>query len=347
MNNIIGIFGLYYAPLLMVLSGLIIGWLAEKIIISRLIKLSEKTAWKSDDILFRSLKNLVWPLFLIGGIYLAIHNFKDLPQRIVKAGDLTVSVSYILLVTLYFSRVFSRFIQGQAFDSQKQGTSTILTNLVRTVILSVGIMIALQSVGISIQPLLTALGITGLAVALALQSTLSNFFSGLHIIASRRLSPGDFIKVDQNIEGYISDINWRSTILQQLSNNMIIIPNSKLADAIVINTSLPEPEAVLNVSCNISYDSNLDVVESLSREIAHEVIAKVEGCIPGSEPVVRFQSFEENSIKFSIFIRVTSYPEQFIIRHELIKALHKRFKEEGIVIASVVRSSVIQEKGRE
>lgn len=343
LNHILTLFERYYAPALMVIGGLILGLLLEKILISRLIKLSTKTKWKSDDILLESMRNLVWPLFLVGGILLAIHNFKDLPVRVQRVGDATVSVAYILLITIYFSRILSRFVHIQTYDEQKQGTSTILMNLVRVITLSVGVMIALQSLGISIQPLLTALGITGLAVALALQSTLTNFFSGLHIIASKRVRPGDYIRIDQNIEGYVSDINWRSATIQQLSGNMIILPNSRLAEATVINTYLNDTECSIGIECNVSYDSDLETVESLTLELAREFIKTVDGCVRGALPVVRFQAFQENSIKFSVFIRIKNYPDQYRIRHEFIKVLHKRFREEGIVIASLVRSTVVQD----
>jgi small-conductance mechanosensitive channel len=343
LSSMISLIDQYYAPVLMVVSGFVVGLLVEKILISRLVKWAEKTKWKSDDILIKSLKNLVWPLFLIGGIYLALHHFDHLPQRVQKTGDSIVSISYILIITIYFSRILAKFVHYQTYDENKQGTSTILMNLVKTIILSVGVMIALQSVGVSIQPLLTALGITGLAVALALQSTLSNFFSGLHIIASKRLSPGDYIRIDQNVEGYISDINWRSTTIRQLSNNIVIIPNSKLADAIVVNTYLPDTATSMAVPCTISYDNDLDRVEDIVLHLAREAIRDIDGCVPDAEPVVRFQSFEDNCIKFSLYLMIYSYPEQFKIRHEFIKRLHSAFNKENITMALPAKSFIIKE----
>lgn len=334
----------YSVPLLIIVSGLVVGILAEKIVVRSLIRFSEKTNWKSDDILFKSLKNLVWPLFLVGGLYFALHNIHDLEPAVKTKGDSVISISLILLFTLYVSRILSRLVHFQTYDEEKQGTSTILTNLVRTVTVSVGIMIALQSLGISIQPLLTALGITGLAVALALQSTLSNFFSGLHIIASNRVRPGDYIRIDQDIEGYVSDINWRSTTIQQLSNNLIIIPNSKLADATVINTYLPDPNTSLGIECSVSYDSDLEKVEKVVLEVAQDAINSIDGCVPDPIPLMRFQSFGDSGIEFRVLIRINNFPDRYRIRHEFMKMLHKRFRQEKIEIPFPIRTIIMKDQ---
>jgi small-conductance mechanosensitive channel len=82
----------------------------------------------------------------------------------------------------------------------------------------------------------------GLAVALALQDTLSNLFAGLHIIASKKLLPGDYFLLDSGEEGYVQDVNWRNTFIRTLRNNMIVVPNARLASAILTNYYQPSSE---------------------------------------------------------------------------------------------------------
>ncbi|MCX6270631.1 MAG: mechanosensitive ion channel family protein [Bacteroidetes bacterium] len=330
----------YSTSLLAVIAGLVIGYLAEKLLIPVLIRFSLKTKFKHDDYLFESMKGLVWPIFLLGGITIAIHSYSDFTPQHILRGDKAVSICYILLITFFASRFLSKIINIHTYDQEKEGTSSILVNLVRTVVFSVGIMIALQNLGISIQPLLTALGITGLAVALALQSTLSNFFSGLHIIASRRLRPGDFIRIDTETEGYISDINWRSTTIRKLSGNLIIIPNSKLADAIVTNTYMPDTQTSMSVECVISHNNDLVKVEKIVLEAGKEMVSTLDGCVKSSEPSVSFQVMDERGIRFALFLKVNSYPDQFRVRHECIKRLHQRFREERIELPVPVQTGV-------
>ena len=126
-------------------------------------------------------------------------------------------------------------------------STSILVNTIELVVYLTGFLFMLQSFGISIAPLLTALGVGGLAVALALQDTLSNLFSGINILLSKQTKVGDYIKLSSGEEGIVSDMNWRSTTIQQTSNNMVVVPNQKIATSIITNYALPDAECSLVV----------------------------------------------------------------------------------------------------
>ena len=98
---------------------------------------------------------------------------------------------------------------------------------------------ALESLGVPVAPLLTTLGIGSLAVALALQDTLANFFAGLHLLADRPVRPGDYIKLHEGEEGFVETIGWRSSRLRTTKNNIVVVPNQKLSQAILTNFHLP------------------------------------------------------------------------------------------------------------
>ena len=196
----------------------------------------------------------------------------------------------------------------------------------------------LHSLGISITPILTALGVGGLAAALALQPTLANLFSGLQIIAAKQLHPGDYIKLDSGEEGYVTDIAWRNTIIRALPNNMIIVPNSKLASAIVTNYYQPEQEMAVLVQVGVSYKSDLKKVEEVTIEVGKEIMREVEGGVPDFEPFIRYHTFDDSSINFTVILRTTEYVGQYLIKHEFIKRLHKRYNKEGIVIPFPIRT---------
>jgi small-conductance mechanosensitive channel len=251
----------------------------------------------------------------------------------------TVKVGAILVFTIYLARIVTRWIAGETKED-KSVPSSIILNSTRITIIAVGFLIALQSIGISITPLLTALGVGGLAVALALQPTLSNFFSGLHILATKKVRVGDFIRLDTGIEGYVMDISWRSTLVRQLANNMVIIPNAKLAEAIVINTHLPDKDVPVMVEVGVAYDSDLDLVEKVAIETAQEILKTVEGGVKSFDPAVRFHTFGESSINFTVILRVHEYSQQFLVKHAFVKLLHKRFREKGIEIPFPIRTII-------
>jgi len=243
------------------------------------------------------------------------------------------TVAILSSVTIFFANVLGEFVVSYtAKYSETLPSTSIFRNITRLVILIIGFLIILQRIGISISPLLTALGVGGLAVALALQDTLSNLFAGIHILVSKQVRPGDFIKLETGEEGYVVDISWRNTTIRMLPNNLVVIPNSKLASSIVTNYYMPEKMLSVLVSVGVSYDSDLEKVEEIVIEVAKEVMQTVPGGIPEYEPFVRYSSFGDFSINFSVIMRAKEYTDQFLIRHEFIKRLHKRFKKEGIEI---------------
>jgi len=321
-----------------VAGGALIGWLIEQIVLSKLLHLTSRTKWKGDDLIIQSLKGVVLPLFILLAIHIGF-NYVTLNAGLLDVLHKTVKVGAILVFTIYLARIVTRWIAGETKED-KSVPSSIILNSTRITIIAVGFLIALQSIGISITPLLTALGVGGLAVALALQPTLSNFFSGLHILATKKVRVGDFIRLDTGIEGYVMDISWRSTLVRQLANNMVIIPNAKLAEAMVINTHLPDKDIPVMVEVGVAYDSDLDLVEKVAIETAREILKTVEGGVKSFDPAVRFHTFGESSINFTVILRVHEYSQQFLVKHAFVKLLHKRFREKGIEIPFPIRTII-------
>ncbi|MGO4423967.1 mechanosensitive ion channel family protein, partial [Streptomyces sp. MCAF7] len=146
-------------------------------------------------------------------------------------------------------------------------------------------------------------------------------------------------------EGYVVDINWRNTTVRQLPDNLVIIPNAKLAGAITTNYNQPEEQMSIMIQARVDYDSDLEQVERVSLDVAAEVMAEVSGGVPDHEPAVRFHTFGEAGIDFSVILRVQEFSDQFLIKHEFLKRLHQRYRTEGIEIPLPVRTVVLQQPG--
>lgn len=209
-----------------------------------------------------------------------------------------------------------------------------------------GGLVLLRSLGVSIAPLLTALGVGGLAVALALQDTLSNLFAGLQILASKKVVPGDYVQLDSGEEGYVVDINWRNTSLRHLRNNVILVPNARLASATVTNYYKPFPEMSVLVGVGVSYRSDLPHVERITTDVARQTLEEVEGGVPDFEPFIRYGGFGESSIDFNVILRVSEPTAQYLVTHEFVKRLHERFGREGIEIPFPIRTIVFKDGER-
>ena len=195
----------------------------------------------------------------------------------------------------------------------------------------IGAGILLHHLGISITPMLTALGVGGLAVALALQDTLSNLFGGFYITIAGQVRLGDYVKLNTSEEGYVTDISWRSTTLRMRSNNYIIVPNSKLAQAIVTNYNLPEKRMTVAVQVGVSYDADPDQVERVLLDVAKQAAADVPGLAADYEPTVRLSpGFGPSTLDFQLYVNIVEFEQQFAVQHELRKRILKRFREEKI-----------------
>jgi small-conductance mechanosensitive channel len=222
------------------------------------------------------------------------------------------------------------------------GSATIFVNITRIAVVAIGILVLLQTLGVSVAPLLTALGVGGLAVALALQDTLANLFAGVHILASKTVQPGDYIRLSSGEEGYVVDINWRNTGVRQLPNNLVIIPNSKLAGTIMTNYHQPEQRMTILVQVAVGYGSDLEHVERVTTEVAEKVMAEVAGGVPDHEPAIRFHTFGESSVGFSVILGALEFSDQYLIKHEFIKRLHQRYLAEAIELPFPMRSVMLR-----
>lgn len=260
------------------------------------------------------------------------------------------TVNFFLSSLLYAMIAFSmtcsiaRTVSGiidlkiQRSDETTQATS-LLTSIIKFIIYSTGTIIILQHIGISVTPFLTALGVGGMAVALGLQDTLANIFAGLHIIISKQMHIGDFIKLSSGELGQVDDINWRYTKIRSLGDNLIIVPNKTIASANLTNYNMPSELCTVVVNVGVGYESDLEKVEAICIELGRDTLMKVEGKVD-FEPFVRFYEFGDCSINLKIVLSTRTFLNQYRIKHEMIKAVTSRFRQENINIPFPIRTLI-------
>jgi len=318
----------------------VIGAVVLRRLLTRLRGKAEQPRWRGGDIVVAFLR-LVTPWCL--GVGCAWAAVLTLPLRSTYRDDLdhVLLAVIVMVVSLGSAKVAGAAVRaGATSHAGTSGSATIFVSITQVIVWTIGGLVLLDSLGVAITPLLTALGVGGLAVALALQDTLSNLFAGVHILASRKVQPGDFIQLDNGMQGYVVDTNWRSTIIRQLPNNLLVVPNSTVASAIVTNYHLPEHEISVSVACSVSYESDLEHVERVTIEVGQEVMQEVKGAIPEYEPTVRYNTFGDSCISFNVGLRATDISAQALIIHEFIKRLHSRYQKEGISNSSPAETIV-------
>jgi small-conductance mechanosensitive channel len=201
--------------------------------------------------------------------------------------------------------------------------------------LGVDAVLVSDALGISLAPALTALGVGSLAVALALQDTLSNFFSGVYMIVDKPIRPGDFIRVDPSYEGYVESIGWRSTHLRTLANNRVVIPNATLSKAVITNFTLPTPQVASSVRVDVALDADVDKVEDALADEARRAL-DIPGIAEAPAPSVALSpGFVDGGLAFTVSFHARSFGEQWAVQHTLRKRVASRLKREGIPLSSV------------
>lgn len=314
------------------LASLILGYLARVLFIRRIAGMLARTDTDIDDLLLKSVRGHVPFWFLLGGLVLAARIAPVAPHL----GDFAVSAAAVFLVislsiaAASFSTALLRRRGARA--GRAVAATSLSVNVVRASVLALGGLLALSNLGISITPLLTALGVGSLAVALALQPTLTNFIAGVHISVARPIRVGDFVQLETGTQGYVEDIGWRATRIRELPNNIIIVPNARVAEMILTNFAMPEPEQATLIQVGVAYGSDMRKVEQVTCQVARETLRSVPGGVPNFDPFIRYHTFGDSSINFTVILRVKEFTDRYLVTHEFMKRLKARYDEDGIEI---------------
>jgi small-conductance mechanosensitive channel len=292
---------------------------------------SERTASPIDDIVVRALRrpSVLWCLAI--GLHLGL-SLSDIPDKYLIYLVRTIRVLVTFSITMAASTIAGKIVRQSVQRSDLPLPTTGLAyGVIKGTILAIGFVIILSQMGIAIAPLLTALGVGGLAVALALQDTLANLFAGIHILVEKSVRVGDALRLESGQEGSVLDITWRTTRIRTLQNNIVVIPNNKLSQSVVTNYSLPEPRLTLQVPVGVDHASDPRQVERVLLAIAVQAAREIPGLLADPAPGVRFvPGFGPSSLDFTLNCQVAAYADQVAVQSELRFRIVERFRAEGI-----------------
>jgi small-conductance mechanosensitive channel len=329
---------IWIEPLATIALGLVLGSIFKKFLVSRLKSLSLKNDWESDDVIINAIDSVIVFWFFLAFSTIAIGNAnlpgpEDLYQKIISA-FLIISISFTS------SKIVLGLLDVWSKTNKSLPSTGIFKGLTNFAIFSLGILFILQSFGISITPLITALGVGGLAVSLALKDTLSDLFGGINILLSKTMQEGDYVQLDNGYQGYVENVGWRYTTIRERANNIISIPNSVLSGSISKNFSSMDSAFRVPIQIGVSYDSDLDHVEKVALEVANDLYENLDCISKSYKPVIRFREFADSSINFFIYFQGKNFGDHNTILNSYIKKLHKRFRQEKIDIPYPIRTLI-------
>jgi small-conductance mechanosensitive channel len=237
-----------------------------------------------------------------------------------------------ILAVLLLMRMSRRAIEAFGRSNPSLRSTAGIAQATTWVIgLSLTAVLLSDAIGISLAPVLTALGVGSLAVALALQDTLTNFFSGISLVTDKPVRPGDFVRLEgSGSEGYVETLGWRSTHLRTLDGGVVVIPNATLAKGVITNFGATNPRLVLRVRVDVALDSEVDRVEAALTAEANECAA-IEGVRGEPLPAVRFvPGVGREAFSFTVVFRLEPSADGDLVEHLVKKRLHARLVAEKI-----------------
>ncbi|MFQ6028470.1 MAG: mechanosensitive ion channel family protein, partial [Dehalococcoidia bacterium] len=278
------------------------------------------------------------------GAYIALSLLPLLGPELQRTINTVASVLALFLVVATVASVVSGGFRwymedvaphtGSNFDDR---LAPMLRRITVALVYALGTLMILDHLNISISPLIAGLGLGGLAVALALQPTLSNLFAGTYVMTEGVITPGDYVELENGIAGYVVDVSWRSTRLRTWYNNLVVVPNARFADTIITNYQAPVPAVNVFLTCGVSYDSDLYLVEQVCKEVMNELLANSPDAVREYGGWFGFDSFEDSNVSFWLFVQARNRLASFRLRTALMQSLHARLRQEGIEINYPVR----------
>jgi small-conductance mechanosensitive channel len=300
--------------------------------------LSGRTNWAWVESLIEALGPTLSIIIIAGAIALLAW-ILPLSWRAERALYVMLVGAVVLALMVFADRICRGLLVRLASRSAAlKGELGLIRGATRGVVIGLAILVFLDSVGISITPLIASLGIGTAAVALALQDTLANLFAGIYMLAEKPIEAGHFIQLESREQGHVEHVGWRSTQIRMLSDTVVVVPNSKLAGSVITNFSLPRNELGLTVEVGVGYASDLEKVQAVTLEVARDVMNQLDGAAIDFEPRVHFHTLGESSINFKVWLGARSYVASLEVKHEFIKRLHARYKQEDIIIPSPIRT---------
>lgn len=315
----LGPYGSFVWPAAALVVGLVVGFAVERFVLRRWMRLVP-------------LRGGITLLFGIAATWIAVDVVHP-PDQNVHRADQFLEVLTIAVITFVTARIAALAMHGYTRAHPAMlSSASLFVSIGRAVILGIGALIALGSVGVSITPVLTALGVGGLAVGLALQPTLANLFGGMQILAAGILRPGDFVRLATGQEGMIVDITWHSTIMRDATGALVIVPNTMLSSSLVTNMS--SAGARLAVSFSVAVTADLDTVSATVVDAVRAHFRDDEQQL-GGDPYLVFGTPDGALVPCTLCVHLTATGEPFGLRSTLLKIARDALRDKGVAPFSV------------
>ena len=326
-------------------TAVVLAFVFNKVVYPVVLKFTNFTPTNLDVRLVQAFRRPLTLGILVAGLYFCLVLPLELTHTLRHFIDRAAGILGLILGIFTLTAAVSNLFQWYSEEVSPHTATTlddrlipIMRRFAKALIYGLGSLLVLDLLNVNISPLIAGLGLGGLAVALALQPTLSNLFAGTYVMTEGVIAQGDYIELDSGVAGYVIDVGWRSTRLRTWTNNLVVIPNSRFAETIITNYQGPIPAVNIYLTCGVSYDSNLAMVEQVCKEEMNRLLDTDPRAVKDYGAYFAYESFDDSNVTFYLFIQARDRISSFEVQSELIRMVHERFREEGIVINYPMRT---------
>ncbi|MDV0446982.1 hypothetical protein MsAg5_08500 [Methanosarcinaceae archaeon Ag5] len=304
-----------------------------------MLKKVETTETKWDDILLGSVGKPVTIVAFLIPAYYGVKNYILTPAGMEELLATEIDEVLAVIIGAWFLSALVQnimeFYGRRVIQSSKNDITTRLLGLLDLlagyIIWFVAVVIILKIYDVNITPLLAGIGVIGIAVALAAQDTLGNFFGGAMIYADRPFKVGDRVRIGDHV-GDVLDVGSRSTRIKTLDNELMTIPNSTVSTSIITNYAMPDINLKVRLAFSVGYGSDIEKVKAILKEVATQAAKNFDHILEVPAPEVFFLEFGESSLNLMVTFWTNRFDRKWESRDYINTTVLKRFREEGIEI---------------
>lgn len=323
---------------LTVVFGIIVALLARTFVRWLEAKAGEtETNW--DDIIIAAIGTPVQVAIVVIAIHVAISRFGILPENMEWLLDPNYATAFYIIIGAWILSTFlhnilatyGRELAEKSDSDMDDRLVELLELVVRYVIWFAAVMAILSVFKVDITPFLAGAGIAGLAVALAAQDLISNFFGGAIITVDKPFKVGDRVRID-NYYGDVLSVGTRSTRIRTLDHQVVTIPNNKITTNIIVNYAEPDEKLRITIPISVAYGSDPEKVKKILLDIAQDVIKNCDYLLEDPAPRTFFAEMADSNLKFILYVWAKKYNLPDEVKDAINSRVVARFAEEGIEI---------------
>jgi small-conductance mechanosensitive channel len=250
----------------------------------------------------------------------------------ITVGSLLLAVAIVTGAILFANLLAYSVRRVLRSRGATQGAQFALAKIVRYAVFVLGFVLAINALGFQLGALMAASAVLAVGIGFGLQNIAQNFISGVILLVEQPVRHGDFIKAG-GVLGTVDDIGLRATHIITRDQVTIIVPNSALITAEVINHSRPTTNLRIRIGVGVAYGTDTEK----AREVLMQVARDEPGVMQKPPPDVRLEDFGESAMAFALYCWIEHAPDDLRIGSALRFAIDKAFRAAGIVIPAPQR----------